>query len=298
MDEVFIFANPIAGRGRGKRIAERLAQRLRADGWAVRLSHKRPDTFGAADAAGPLRAAVVIGGDGTLRAIADVFLALRGGADVPPLLHVPLGTANLMARHLGYLWTDDVETENAVSAAIRGLRVRHLDSGVANGRLFLLMAGVGFDAHVVHELNRLRTGPIHLLSYILPAALALRDYRFTPLHVIADDRPLWSGEPAVAFVGNVKEYGTGFPVLPYATPDDGLLDACVLPCRSLVDLARLFLHAAAGEHLEQEGAKYARVKTIRIESEPAVPVQVDGDAGGRTPLECSLLPVRLPFIVP
>jgi len=34
VEEVLIFANPIAGRGRGKSIARRLEVRLRADGYA------------------------------------------------------------------------------------------------------------------------------------------------------------------------------------------------------------------------------------------------------------------------
>ena len=54
----------------------------------------------------------------------------------------------------------------------------------------------------------------------------------------------------------------------------------------------------AGEHLGMEGVAYLKAKHVRIESPAPVPVQLDGDEAGHTPLEIDLLPVRVPFIVP
>jgi len=269
---------------------------LREDGFAVRTSFTAPDRLTAQDVAGPARAVIAIGGDGTLRAVLGRLLVLRG--DVPPVLAVPLGTANLMVRHLGFRWADEA-LEKVASVAIRNLHVRLLDAGLANGRLFLVMAGAGFDAQIVHELDRLRRGPISVLSYVLPAAIALRDFAFSAMRVCVDGREVFANRPAMAFVGNIREYGAGFPVLPYARPDDGLLDVCVLPCGSKMELIRLFLQAAAGEHTLSPDAVYVRAReNVRIDSEAPVPVQVDGDPAGTTPVEFTLLPVRVPFIVP
>jgi diacylglycerol kinase family enzyme len=58
------------------------------------------------------------------------------------------------------------------------------------------------------------------------------------------------------------------------------------------------LLTAAGEHLEAEGVVYVKGKHIRIDTPEPVPVQVDGDPGGHTPVSIDLLPFRLPFIVP
>jgi diacylglycerol kinase family enzyme len=102
----------------------------------------------------------------------------------------------------------------------------------------------------------------------------------------------------MAFVGNVSEYGTGFPILPHARSDDGLLDVCVLPCRSRADAISLVLRAAAGEHLSMPGVVYAKGTNVQIESDVRIPVQIDGEASGNTPVEIELLPVKLPFIVP
>jgi diacylglycerol kinase family enzyme len=77
-----------------------------------------------------------------------------------------------------------------------------------------------------------------------------------------------------------------------------LLDVCVLPCKTRGEAVRQFLLAAAGEHLVHEGAIYTKGRRIRIDAAEPVPVQIDGEAAGHTPLKCELLPVRLPFIVP
>ena len=77
-----------------------------------------------------------------------------------------------------------------------------------------------------------------------------------------------------------------------------MLDVCVMPCASRRDLVHLFLLAAAGEHVRAEGVAYAKGKRVVIESARPVPVQVDGDAFGHTPLQIDLLPFTLPFILP
>lgn len=297
--DVLIFANPIAGRGRGRVLAERIAGRLAAEGFRATVFLERADQVKPEQLATPATAAVVIGGDGTVRAVARHLYhhEKRDHADGPPLLIVPMGTANLLGRHLGLHW-DDRNLPARVVAAIRNHHVVHLDTACANDELFLLMAGIGIDAGVVHELDRLRQGPIQLASYVLPAALALRGYHYPALTVTVDGKTIARALPAIAFVGNVKEYGTGFPLLPHARPDDGLLDICVLPCRTPQEAVRHFLYAAAGEHLLQEGVVYAKGKSIVVTSAEPVPVQIDGEAAGHTPVDIRLMPVRVPFIVP
>jgi diacylglycerol kinase family enzyme len=295
-ERVLIFANPIAGRGKGKAIAQRLSERLRRDRYDAQPIFERADRVPDDHLPDGVRAAIAIGGDGTVRGVTR-RLYQRFARRTPPLLNVPMGTANLLGRHLGTLWPDR-ELAARVADAIGALRTVHLDAATANDELFLLMAGIGLDAKIVHELDRLRSGPIDLTSYALPAALALGFYTYPALTVSVDGRKLCKDLPAVAFVGNVKEYGTGFPILPHARPDDGLLDVCVLPCANRVEALHQFMRAASGEHTVGEGSIYAKGKRVKVDSAEQVPVQIDGEAAGHTPLTCELLPVRLPFIVP
>ncbi len=294
-ESILIFVNPIAGHGEGKATAERIAARLSRDGFEPRLVLHRPDKIKDDDLADS-SAAVAIGGDGTVRGVARrLYGAFE--AEMPPLLVVPMGTANLLGRHLGTIWRDR-DVPGKVSATLRERRIIGLDAACANDELFLLMAGIGLDAKVVHELDRMRDGPIDYTSYAVPAALALGFYTYPALTVSVNGRRICSDLPAIAFVGNVKEYGTGFPMLPHALPNDGLLDVCVLPCANRRDALMHLLRAAAGEHLSAEGAIYTKGKTVRITSAEPAPVQIDGEAAGHTPLDIGLLPARVPFIVP
>ena len=137
-----------------------------------------------------------------------------------------MATANLLGRNLGLLWNHR-DLPQRVSQLITERRMKKLDVAAANGELFLLMAGIGMDGAIVHELDKMRSGPIDYTSYALPAALALGTYAYPPITVTVDGRRVFTNRPAMAFVGNIKEYGTGFPLLPHATPDDGLLDSIV-----------------------------------------------------------------------
>jgi YegS/Rv2252/BmrU family lipid kinase len=299
VQSVLLFANPIAGRGRGKRIAVELRRALTRAGYDVRAALDRADQIKdqALRDAGHVRAAIAVGGDGTLRGVAQRLYDHFPHDTIPPLLVVPLGTANLMGKHLGVDWQDATMAEQVV-AAINARNIVTLDAATANDRLFLLMAGIGIDAHIVHELDRVRSGPIDITSYALPAAIAFQSYNYEPLEVEVDGRRVFGPAPAMAFIGNVPEYGTGFPILPKARSDDGVLDVCVIPCSSRLQLIKLFLLAATGEHIGAEGVVYTTGRRVRVASQQSVPVQIDGDPGGHTPLDIQMLPTRMPFIVP
>jgi YegS/Rv2252/BmrU family lipid kinase len=294
-DKILIFANPIAGRGKGRVIARRLEKELVAAGFSVQTFFDRPTDIKDQTVHENVHTAIAIGGDGTLRGVVNLLFA--GDRDGPPVLPVPMGTANLMGRHLGIQWPDRLLTR-AVLHTIQQQKIIRLDAGRANGQLFLLMAGVGIDAQIVHLLDRMRRGPIDMASYLLPAAMTFAFYTFPKITVRVDEKTVLSETPAIAIIGNVSEYGIGIPILTDAISDDGLLDVCVMPCRDRLELIEILVQVAAGEHAQRESVIYTRGKQIQIDSEKPVAVQVDGDSAGFTPLSVELLPGRVRFLLP
>ena len=292
---ILLFANPIAGRGKGKVIARRLERDLIDAGFSVQTYFERPADLQRASLPVQIHTAVAIGGDGTLRSVVNVLFADSG--DGPPVLPVPLGTANLMGRHLGISWPARWLTR-AVVATIQRRQIVRLDAGRANGELFLLMAGVGIDGQIVHLIDKMRRGPIDMASYLLPAAMTFASYAFPSITVDVDGSRVLTSTPAIALVGNVKEYGIGLPILTRAVSNDALLDVCIMPCRDRLELVEILMHIAAGEHALRESVIYLQGKEIRIKSETPVAVQVDGDSAGFTPLAIQVLPGRVPFLLP
>ena len=294
-----MFANPISGSGRGRVVAERLQAALERAGYRVTSFPDRPDARRLRECCeNPnLRCGITIGGDGTVRGVVAAMLDDPKRTRLPPLLIVPMGTANLLGQHLGIRWRERDIAEQVVES-VRRMAVQELDAATANGQPFLIVGGVGLDAAVVHELDRIRKGPIAKYSYLLPTAIALLKDPFPTLTVTVDDRPLVRRMQGMAFIGNIPEYGTGFPVLPHAKPDDALLDVCVLPCRDAMQAVEVFMRATIGDHLKWDNVRYAKGTKIRIESDQRAPVQIDGDSAGFTPLTVELLPERIRFIVP
>ena len=108
MEQVLIFANPIAGRGKGQAIAKALSAHL---GKRYRIStfFSKPTESAYDPSAGSVRAAIVIGGDGTLRGVAqwaidqaiDSLCPSEKLRELPyPLLVIPMGTANPLEAFL------------------------------------------------------------------------------------------------------------------------------------------------------------------------------------------------------
>lgn len=291
---ILIFANPISGSGRGRVVAGQLKAALQEAKFEADVYFDRPATI---DAAGlpQAEAALCVGGDGTLRAVVEMYAGATRRP--PPLLPIPMGTANLLGRHFGVNWSS-AELTAGVLATVRRAKTVQFDAATANGHRFMLMAGIGLDAHVVHLLDEARTGPISYASYLMPAAMTLLNYRFPPLSIQVDGTRVFDGHGGIAFIGNVREYGTGFPILVDARPDDGLLDVCILPCNDWRDLAALLLSVGTGDHPRREGVIYTRGREVRVLSTEPVPVQLDGDSAGFTPLSIQIVPGGVSFLLP
>ena len=294
---VLIFANPTSGRGRGVRLAEQLPASIQSAGFIAEVWQKNPAAFNDIGALTSAEAIVVVGGDGTLRSVVDRALSLLGDADLPPILVIGLGTANLMQRHLRLRYPKN-DVGPRVAELLTARRTRAVDLGTVGGQVFLLMTSVGYDAGVVHGLAERRRGPITKLSYLGPALRQLRGQAYTGVTVTVDGRVIHDGGPAQVFVGNVAEYGTGFPVLTVADSADGLLDVCVLPCANHFAFARLLWRLARGGHRTAPGVIYTRGRDVLIDAPLPLPVQIDGDPAGLTPVRLGLLRRRADFIVP
>ncbi|HVR69646.1 MAG TPA: diacylglycerol kinase family protein [Vicinamibacteria bacterium] len=151
------------------------------------------------------RPAVVIvgGGDGTLSSAAGV---LAGGPT--PLGILPLGTKNHFARDLGLPL--DVE---AAAGVIAAGRVRRVDVGEVNGRVFLNNCSLGVYPDLVRDRETQKTredrgrGPAMLRA----SWNALRRFRVRTVTLRADGR-VWRVTTPLVFVGN-NRYETRLPAL-------------------------------------------------------------------------------------
>jgi diacylglycerol kinase (ATP) len=244
-------------------------------------------------AAGALRAVVAAGGDGTVRLVAD---RTPPGT---PILVLPLGTENLLARYLE-LSADPARLTQIVAD---GLTVQ-LDAGQAGSSLFTLMAGCGFDADVVRRLHRSRRGHIHHLSYAKPILDAIRKYDYPELcvrYAATDDAAGAELTQEITarwvFVINLPRYAGGLSFAPQASGTDGLLDVCTFKEGSLWYGLMYLGGVMLGQHEGMQDFLRVQTRRLLVEAAGPVPLQLDGDPGGELPMEFSVLPGRLTLLV-
>ena len=217
----------------------------------------------------------VAGGDGTINEVINGL-----GPDAPPLGILPMGTANVAAREIDVPF-DVLGLARLVATAPP--RAIHL--GVANGRRFITMAGVGFDAHVVAAVDSRLKRWIGRGAYGVTIARLLFRHRFRRYGVTADGK---SYEAASIVLANGHYYGGPFSCAPDARLDDPELHAVLFlwggPWAVLWYLAGLGL----GVLHRMPGIRIVRARRIDIAGGENEPVQADGDTITTLPLEAAV----------
>ncbi|HKC26699.1 MAG TPA: diacylglycerol kinase family protein [Jatrophihabitans sp.] len=98
---------------------------------------------------------VALGGDGTVNEVINGLLTDGVHAGVPALGVVPAGSTNVFVRALG-IPNDPIEATGALLESVRTGSRRTVSLGLADDRYFCFAAGLGFDAQVVHGVERAR----------------------------------------------------------------------------------------------------------------------------------------------
>ncbi len=285
--EVLIAVNPNAGVSETRIAAEELAECLKASDYAVsiesnigeieRISRERRQE---------LKCVVAAGGDGT------IGLLVNRLDPATTFAILPQGTENLLAKFLEIPFAPSRVAE-LVNTGI----VVPLDAGRANGRLFLVMASCGFDAHVVHQVHGARKGHIRHWAYAKPIVDSIRKYRYPIVSVLCDD-DLEPSRIRWAFVFNAPRYAMGLPIADGANAMDGWLDLCGFRGGNLLNGLLYFAGILTRQHRRWRDTVIRRAKRIRMSADEPVPYQIDGDPGGHLPLELEIVPKRVNIIVP
>jgi YegS/Rv2252/BmrU family lipid kinase len=231
------------------------------------------------------------GGDGTIASVAPAFM--QTGL---PMVVLPLGTANDLARTLGI----PLNPVEAAKLAHTG-RLEDIDVGEVNGHTFYNAASIGLSVDVAErlELGAKRYG---VLSYLLALVDLARTRRIFRAVVTGDDERVALTSIQVT-VGNGVRHGGGVRVHEDASIDDGTLDLYSLEPLPLWRLPVLLPAFLRGTHTAWQSVTNMHAREFRIET-PSKPkrVNADGEIVSRTPATVTLhrnaVWVRLPASVP
>jgi len=280
--------NPISGSRDVVSRVRTIAQEVKRQGGEMEVQITRGPRHAtqlAAGLRGDVEAVLVVGGDGT---VGEVLNGLEDGR--VPMLILGTGTENLLARELKM----PSDPGRIAETLLLGECFR-ADVGIINQHRFVAIAGIGFDAECVVRMSAARRGHITKGDYFWPIWRTYWSYRYPVLSVEADGEKVFEGRGFV-LIGNIARYSAGLRMLVNARNDDGLLDLGVFPCGSRRAMFGHACRAFLRRHVGRGGMIYRQCRSMRIDSEQTVPIEVDGELRGYLPAQCAVRPGAISFL--
>ena len=260
--------------------------------YAIRDPARLPETVREVlDNGSGYRFLILGGGDGTVSSVVD-FLAHHHVV----LGLLPLGTANDFARTLEI--PQDIE---GACKAIAGGKVVDIDLGLAGDNYYVNVASVGLGVETTRTLSpwlKKSTGPLAYPAAAIRAFLRHEPFAARLTFPDGDHEPVEYDRLLQVAVGNGRFYGGGMVVAPESGIDDKTLDVYAIDLgrhRNLLGVAR---YLRSGDFIRMEGVHHFRTSRVRLETDPELAVNIDGEVVARTPQDFSVVQNALHVLVP
>jgi diacylglycerol kinase (ATP) len=252
----------------------------------------------AAEAAGDgAKLLVVVGGDGSVNEVAN---GIAGLPDVE-LAVIARGTGWDFVR------TYDIprEVAAAVEVALNG-RTREIDLGRAHFRrwdgseaesIFANIASAGMSGAIAQRANETTKALGGKVSYAWATFAVFARWKTSEVRVTVGDE-VRTGRMHDVVVANGRYFGGGMMMCPEAEPDDGLFDVLLIGDLTKRDLIVTLPKTYKGRHLPHPKAELLRGATVAVEAPEPLPIELDGEQPGTTPVRFDVVPKALRLRVP
>jgi YegS/Rv2252/BmrU family lipid kinase len=294
---LLVVYNPVAGRRRRRRFMAMMA-RLEALGCSVSLR----ETGGPGDATALARAAgpedgdvlVAAGGDGTFNEVAN-GLVQSGRPGPLPLAIMPLGTSNVLAAEIGLRADPEAAALTVARGTARPISLGRIRRPGEDARIFLLMAGAGFDAHVVAGVGPVAKRLLGRFAYVGEAVRQVWRFGYPTYRVTIDGA---AQDVSSVVVAKARRYGGPFVIAPKARIEDPSLQVCICERNRRDLLPRFVFGLFSGRLADVAGFRILTAHQVRIEGPEDDPVQCDGDVVTSLPVEIDVLEGAVSMIMP
>ena len=302
MKRAFLAFNPASGRFPPRSHVERTAKILRMQGWQLRVEQTQSGehiTQLARQAAQEgMEAFFIAGGDGSINKAVAGLLGSKTALGV-----LPAGTSNVWAKELGLVGLSLTRWQ-AIEESARRLAeadVHLVDVGLCNGIPFLLWAGVGLDAFVVHHIEPRERWEKHfaVVQYLTTTVWSASFWPGINIRVSIDGQQV-SGHYLLAVISNIHLYAGGIANLsPDARLDDGMMDLWLFKGETLGDTVQRMWDLYSGRHHQSDQIIHYPFRSLSLEADSTIYIQMDGDpAPAQNPLLIEVYSKALPVLIP
>lgn len=245
---------------------------------------------------------VAVGGDGTVNEVCN------GLANTETALAVlPAGTANVYAADVKIPIWHPLNPDAVLKGAdiiVKGQEHRidlgrvRLEDGTS--RYFLMWCGIGLDAAISQAriaVGKKNPRPLGYAAWIMSSVMVTYDFIGTRATIVTDEVVLRE-RILMAVISNGQLYGRMWRLAPEAKMDDGLLDVGVLAGQRWPEVIKHFIGVTFRQHMKAPNFYLHRTTHLSLETREALPVHVDAETVGMTPVEIDIVPLALKVIVP
>ena len=231
------------------------------------------------------------GGDGTVSSVVDFLV------DSDAVLGLlPLGTANDFARTL------DIpgDIEGACRTIAEG-KVVDIDLGLAGDNFYVNVASVGLGVEATRALSpwlKKSTGPLAYPVAAITAFLKHKPFSATLAFPDGDHEPVEYDRLLQVAIGNGRFYGGGMIVASESGIDDKTLDIYAIDLGRHRDLIGAARYLKSGDFIKTDGVHHFRTSRVKLETDPELPVNIDGEVVTHTPQDFSVAHNALEVMVP
>jgi len=289
---ILVIFNPASGtsQNRGKEALASIHQAMHRQDleYDLRITTRQGHAAGIVRSVSPSRygTVCVAGGDGTINEVVNGLFGKRIRLGI-----LPLGTVNVLAIQLKIPFG----IRQAVEVIARN-RCKRIDLVTADNRLFVLMAGIGFDAYTIYKTDLGMKRFLGKLAYLLSAIRALLKRRPKRMDVLIDGRI--SENAYFMMVSNVSLYGGRIPLFPQARMDDGCFDVLLFKNRDNFSLIRYLAAFITGRSRSIPFVTAFQAKRLEVKSRENVLVHTDAELSGTLPMTFSVIPRAIEVVVP
>jgi len=296
MDTYTFIINPIAGKGRGKKLLRTLDQLIHEhfpDAEIV-ITQRRMHAYKIASERknDSSRTIIAVGGDGTVNEVGNGLI--EGSAKISV---IPIGSGNDFVKMFNIPPDIHKAIEKIKNGTVRDSDVGYVVIQTTDGseikRYFMNGIGIGFDAAVANQTTKFK----HLRGvslYAFSVAVVLFNYQ-TPNMLMSMNGASMNGEHFLIAIGNGKCAGGGFYLTPDAQIDDGLLDVCLVDNVSVPQVVKIFPSVMKGTHKKHSQVHFYRTDALRVESKQKIMLHADGEvlATNAKDIEIRVIPKAL-----
>lgn len=246
------------------------------------------------------RKIIVVGGDGTMNEVINgIFTQEWCHTSQITVGMITVGTGNDWGRMFGiphdYKKAIELIKKNRICLQDAGV-VSYFDGTTLNSRYFVNIAGLGFDALVVKRTNIAKDrGKSSKTIYYWTLLRSLFSYKHTATEVVIDGKMIENDTFSIS-LGIGRYSGGGMLQTPNALPDDGLFDITIIKNMRKGEIIRSLKKLYDGTILDHPKIEGYVGKNIKIDSDPLIHVEADGESLGHSPIEFNVVPKSINVI--